>query len=544
MFDSSVLCRSAIFSIVAVSVASAVAAAAPQQEAELELSLPDAVRLAFEHNLDIRVVGYDRSLDEERVTAAKGQFEPSLFFGIPGAIGVTPYPTGGAFGGGSGFGGLGYTDQRFPASTALAGADVTTQKSFASLLDFQQQLGFGLRYDISYVASRTDSNSFFNSLNPSWNNTLAVSVVQPLLNGRGRAATQAPLLLAQANIAVSRAAFVAQVEQVLLQVERAYWELVFAERDLEVKESSRQLAIEQLGRTQAQVEVGLIAPVEATQAEVQVAGRETDLIVARNTLDNNRDALRALLRADRLPAGWDTPLSASEEPAVVAADIDVESAIQEALENRAELAMAQATIRARQVAVKATRNALLPRIDLIGQVSANGIGGDLIVRDGFFGGEVIDVVPGGYSDAVKQLVGLDFTSWSAGFNVTVPLGNSAAEGTYAQATLNADRARTERLRTEQQIVLEVRRAARGVHAAFDAVGSTGKTRELAEEQLRIETDRFGVGMSTNFEVLQFQDQLAVSRSQELRARIEYRLSTAELARATGTLPDKYGIRVQ
>ncbi len=544
MFASSVLCRSAVCSIVVAMAAPAVAPAAPQQEAGLELSLPDAVRLAFEHNLDIRVVGYDRSLAEERVTTARGQFEPSLFFGVPGAIGITPYPTGGAFGGGAGFGGLGYSDQRFPVSTALAGADVTTQKSFASLFDFQHQLGFGLRYDVSYVASRTDSNSIFNNLNPAWNNTLAVSVVQPLLNGRGRDATQAPLLLAQANTAVSRAAFVAQVEQVLLQVERAYWELVFAERDLEVKESSRQLAMEQLGRTRAQVEVGLIAPVEATQAEVQVAGRETDLIVARNTLDNSRDALRALLRADRLPAGWDTPLVATEEPDVVTSDIDVDTAIQEAFANRAELAMAQATIAARGVEVKATRNALLPKVDLIGQISANGIGGDLIVRDGFFGGNVLEVIPGGYSDAVKDLFGLDFTTWSAGFNVTLPLGNSAAKGNHAQATLNADRARTERVRTEQQIVLEVRQAARGVLAAFDAVGSTGKTRELAEEQLRIETDRFDVGMSTNFEVLQFQDQLAVSRSQELRARIEYRLATAELARATGTLPEKYGIRVR
>ena len=259
---------------------------------------------------------------------------------------------------------------------------------------------------------------------------------------------------------------------------------------------------------------------------------------------NSRDALRALLRADRLPAGWDTQLIATEEPTVVATEIDVNAAIQQARERRAELAGAQATINARQVEVKATRNALLPKLDLIGQLSANGIGGDLIVRDGFFGGEVIEVIPGGYNDAVKELLGLDFTSWSAGFNITIPLGNSTAEGNYAQATLNEERARTERLRTEQQVVLEVRQAARGVRTAFEAVKSTGKTRELAEEQLRIETDRFGVGMSTNFEVLQFQDQLAVSRSQELRARIEHRRATAELARATGTLLDKYGIRIR
>ena len=45
--------------------------------------------------------------------------------------------------------------------------------------------------------------------------------MQPLLNGRGEEATAVELLLAQANIQVSRAAFRAQVEEVLLQVESA-----------------------------------------------------------------------------------------------------------------------------------------------------------------------------------------------------------------------------------------------------------------------------------------------------------------------------------
>ena len=65
---------------------------------------------------------------------------------------------------------------------------------------------------------------------------------------------------------------------------------MFAEPAREVKRSSLVLAEEQLGRTLAQVEVGLIAPVEATQAEVQVAVRETDLILARNNLANDVSA--------------------------------------------------------------------------------------------------------------------------------------------------------------------------------------------------------------------------------------------------------------
>jgi len=514
-----------------------------QEGVEMELSLADAARLAFERNLDIRVISFERSIAEAGVTSARGRFEPLLFVGLPGASSINPFPGGAAFGAGSGFGGFGIADVKTPASTALAGANVSTSESVAGLFDFQQTLPFGLRYDVSYNVRRTDTNSIFQSLNPGWDNTLAISVMQPLLNGRGEDATAAELLLARANTRVSRAAFRARVEEVLLQVESAYWELVFAERDLEVKESSLMLAEEQLGRTQAQVEVGVIAPVEATQAQVQVAARETDLIVARNNLANARDLMRALLRADSLPNGWETDLRPTDEPVVDATRLDAADLVRTALARRAEITSADATVAARNVAVAATRNGLQPRLDLLAQLSTNGIGGDLIVRDGF-PGEIVDVIPGGYGDALEQMFSLDFVSWRVGLNVTVPIGNSAAQGDYAQATLDHDRSLTELRRLQQQITLDVRRSARGVEAAAEAVESTRKTRELAEEQLRIEGDRFDVGMSTNFEVLRFQDDLAVSRSQELRAMIAYRLATAELGRATGSLLDKYNIELQ
>ena len=516
--------------------------AVAQEGADLELSLAEAARLAFERNLDIRVIAFDRSAASAAETSAEGRFEPLLFVGLPGTSNINPFPGGAAFGAGSGFGGFGIADIKTPASTALAGADVSTNQSVAGLVDFQQTLPFGLRYDFSYNVSRTDTNSIFQSLNPSWDNTMALSIVQPLLNGRGEEAAAAELRLARVNTEASRAAFRAQVEEVLLQVERAYWELVFASRDLEVKTSSLDLAREQLVRTQAQVEVGVMAPIEATQAEVQVAARETDLIVARNALANAEDTIRALLRADSLPNGWETTLAPSDAPVVEATDLDSAELVRAALRRRAEMARADADLEARGVEVAATKNGLQPRLDLIAQISTNGIGGDLIVRDGF-PGEIVDVVPGSYGDAFSQMMSFDFVSWRVGANVTIPIGNSTAEGNHLAATIGQDRSRAEMQRLVQQITLEVRRFARGVEAAAEAVESTRKTRELAEQQLDIEQDRFEVGMSTNFEVLRFQDDLAVSRSQELRAMIEYRLALAELGRATGDLLDKYNIRI-
>jgi outer membrane protein TolC len=145
---------------------------------------------------------------------------------------------------------------------------------------------------------------------------------------------------------------------------------------------------------------------------------------------------------------------------------------------------------------------------------------------------------------LSQLFGLGFGTWRIGFNFSMPIGNHTAEGNFAQATLAEDQARAELQRLRQQTILEVRQAARSVDDAGELVVSTRATRELAEQQLAIEQDRFEVGMSTNFEVLAFQDELVRAQVQELRAMIDYLRAEAALAQVTGSLPDRYGIRIQ
>jgi HAE1 family hydrophobic/amphiphilic exporter-1 len=287
----------------------------------------------------------------------------------------------------------------------------------------------------------------------------------------------------------------------------------------------------------------MLAPVEETQAEVAVAQRRNEVIVARNGFENAGDNLRALLKADALPGGWDTELDPTETPEIAIEQVDVGDAMQTALANRPEIATARAQIAARQVEVNAANNALLPSLDVVGGLSFNGIGGNQIITEGF-PPVIIGEIDGGYGDAVSQLFGFDFPTWRLGANFSLILGNNTAKGNYAQATLNQDKAKTELDRVEQQTTLEVRQAVRAVSDAGELVTSTRATRELAELQLSIEQDRFDVGMSTNFEVLSFQDDLARAQVQELRAVIDYRRARAALARVTGAIANAYGMQIQ
>lgn len=519
--------------------------AAPQQGPEppvVRLSLDRALRLALENNLDIAVIDYDRRIARENIVTQQGTFDPVVEVGVPGAtaqvgqIGQTAPAVGG----------VGFSGSETPSSSFLAGADVNESDGYNTQVQLFQRLDFGFSYRIGYNVNRTETNSTFVTLNPSWGNTLAFAFSQPLLRGRGEEAAAVQLLLARANASVSDEVFLTQVNTILFNVVQAYWELVFAERNLRVAEQSLQLAQDQLGRTQAQVEVGMIAPVEETQAEVAVAQRRNDLIVARNSFSNAGDNLRALLRAESLEAGWDTVIEPTEAPEIAIQDVDIEQSIDAALANRPAVSTARAQIAARTVEVNAASNALLPALDVVGGLGYTGIGGTQLVFDqsGGFPPQVIGEIPGGYGDAASQLFGFGFGTWRLGVNFSIPIGNHTAQGNYAQATLSEDKARTELQRVEQQTILEVRQAARAVTDAGELVTSTRATRELAEEQLAIEQDRFDVGMSTNFEVLQFQDDLAQAQVQELRALIDYRRARAALARVTGQIAGVYGVEIQ
>jgi outer membrane protein TolC len=520
------------------------APAAPQQDAPLRLSLADALRLALEQNLDIAVIDYDRRIARERIVTELGAFDPVIEVGTPGATAMVGSPGGGFGQAAPAAGGVGYSSSETPSTSALAGADVSRAAAFATQAQVRQRFDFGLNYAAAYDVGRSTSNSTFTSLNPSWSNNLGFAVSQPLLRGRGKEASGSQLLLAQRNRTVSEESFRAQVNGILFNVVNAYWELVFAERNLQVAESSLQLAQEQLGRTRDQVEVGMLAPVEETQAQVAVAQRRNDLIVARNASANAADALRALLAAESLPGGWETELVVTEDPQVTPLPADVDAALQTSLTNRPEIAAAEATIAANRVQVDKARSDLLPALDLVGSLLYQGIGGDRLIRGAFPDTQIIEVIPGVYGDALSQLFGLGFGTWRIGFNFSMPIGNHTAEGNFAQATLAEDQARAELQRLRQQTILEVRQAARSVDDAGELVVSTRATRELAEQQLAIEQDRFEVGMSTNFEVLAFQDELARAQVQELRAMIDYLRAEAALAQVTGSLPDRYGIRIQ
>ena len=501
-------------------------AAAPMAEDDvptLELTLREAVEMALRHNLQVRINKFAPQVQAENITSARARFDPTVTFDVPSAFGRN-------------------TSQ---GTSTLAGGDVVTDETFGGGFGFSHLLEYGTNYSINWTAQRRFSTNSFSTFNPNFSSTLRVQLTQPLLRNFGRESNISQIMIAQDNLEVSMETFRNQVQQTMLSVYEAYWQLVFAEDDLAVKELSLDLAQQQFERNKVQVEIGTLAPIETIQAEQQVATNELQLTQARQALADARDDLRRLLNVEAgTLVGWDVPLVAADEPQVTGELIDLEEAINQALERDPQLRSLRVGVRTRALSVRTARNALLPQVNFSGSLVLSGQGGDTLIRGGGFGSsEILEVQEGGFSDALRNLFSGEFRNWQVGLQVQFPINNWAAKAQHAQAIINERQLLVQIADREQQLRVDITKAVRQVTSGAQQVAQATVARVLAERQLDAEERKFAVGTTTNFEVLTFQRDLANARTSELQAITNYMNSGARLEQAKGTLLESLGMSI-
>ena len=115
----------------------------------------------------------------------------------------------------------------------------------------------------------------------------------------------------------------------------------------------------------------------------------------------------------------------------------------------------------------------------------------------------------------------DAPTWTVGVRVSYPLGRSTQEVNLARARLQQTQSQLNLKDPELQAAAEVRNAGRNVNTNRRRVEASRATRILSERQLEAEQKKFAVGLSTSFEVVQAQRDLANARNSELQAIIDY-----------------------
>lgn len=382
--------------------------------------------------------------------------------------------------------------------------------------------GGDISFDINGVRSESVGGLAIGDINYSNNGSFTFN--QPLLRGFGRLATERNLLLARTNSQISRQEFERQTEDILRQVDDAYWNLVESREQVRVAEESLALARELHQRNEIQVEVGTLAPLELVQSEAQIATREEGLIGAQANVGDAADQLRRLLN---FPPGqlWDLPIQATTDPQTEALEVDLDQAIATAFAERPELRSQELAIENARLEQAFASNQARPQLDF----SLN------------YGAGASDAI--GFSDPLEELFALRFPGWAASLNFTYPLQNRAGRAGRVLADLDLERTNVELEQLQQVIRTEVRQAARGVDTAAKTIDAARISRVLQERNLDAERKRYENGMSTSFQITRIQDDLTQARSREVSAIVNYRRALTEFYRATGRLLDREGVQL-
>ncbi|HWS70630.1 MAG TPA: TolC family protein, partial [Thermoanaerobaculia bacterium] len=208
-----------------------------------------------------------------------------------------------------------------------------------------------------------------------------------------------------------------------------------------------------------------------------------------------------------------------------------------------ELREARYTTEIRRVNYLFARNQMLPAVDLNLTYGASGVGGTLFTRDAVTGNQVV-VNKTRYPHALNQVLSNDFPSWTIGVNFAVPLFNIGARAEAKRAELDFDQSRAIQDQTRETIAVDVRGTARAMETAAREIGASRTAREAAEQNLDAERKRYENGMTTNFNVLQIQQQLSDARVREIQALVGHNKAVANYHRAVGDLLDIRRISVE
>jgi outer membrane protein TolC len=526
------------------------------QDGKLRISLQDAIDLALQNNLDIAIQRYTPWFAEANIlrTMGGGASRGSLtaIGNIP-AQNFDPLVT-------STFS----MDQRtIPVNNPLtAGTGFTgpgTAKTFSQLnshaaignIQYAQGFHTGTAFSAAFNNTRATSSSTQVFFNPSVTSNFIFIGTQQLLNGFGLLPNERNIRIAKLNKYLADQTFEQQVITSITAVANAYWELAFARGNVDVALHQIELANKLYSDNKKQVDIGTLAPLEIVQAEAQVATANQTLIVSQTTLLQDQLTLLNLISKDPTSPALRTveiiPTDTADVAPPEVEKISLEDAIKEAITKRPDVLQSGTTLKADDINVRATKNALLPVLNLSGEVVTQGLAG--ISHPCTIPGQqgcpsppptqIISGLPGSLGDMFTGV----FPEYNAQLSLTIPIRNRQAQSDNVTALLTARQDETRYRQVVNNVAIDVHNTQIVLEQARVTLAAAAKTRDLDQQTLDAEQKKYQLGASTLFNIVSDQNTLASAASAEVRARINLAEAKVNFDRAMGRTLEVYNITI-
>lgn len=542
----------------------------------LYLTAQDVVALVIENNLDIEVQRYGPLLAQEVLKRAEaGGALRSVGLGVaagPQSVslqGVSVNATGAPSTAGAGVSsGGGIVTQLGPglpgldpvvlavarfshastpqSNTFLTGTPELIQDSQSAQIVFQKNFVFGMNTQLTYVSQRVHNNSFFFSLNPYLSGDLDFQVTQNLLQGFGAAVNGRNIRVQKNNAKVTDLQFKQQVITTVSAVLNLYWDLVSFRQEYESRQRELQTAQQLLEDNRKQVQAGSLAPIEITRAEAGLATAQQDLLVSQTNLLQQETVLKnALSRRGVLAANlMDVhvmPLDTLSPPANQQTG-SADELVNEALANRVEIQQSRLNLDSNRMNLIGIKSSLRPTLQVFAEVTNNALAGDLSA----FGAQspAYGFLAGGYGNFLAQIFRRNYPNYSAGLSLNIPLRNRAAQADYVTSELELRQNELNLQKTQSQVKVDVQNAVIGVQQARARYSAAARARSLQEQTLSGDQERYSLGATTPYQVMQDQRDLANAVTTEIQALANYTHARIALDQALGTTLENNHITIE
>ena len=511
---------------------------------QMPMTLEEAITLALQNNNDIDSSKINVQIAEFNLKGARGVYDPQLI-------------------------GESYYERRTtPTASTIGGAggnDSITQSDFRTNFGASGFSPFaGGSYIADFSSARTTTSNQNSLLNPQFPGALNLTYVQPLWRGLRFDINRRNIEIAKKNLSLTDAQFRGRAIEVIAQVEQAYWNLVFALRNLQVQIDAVKQARTQLESNQRLVSKGVLAPIDVVAATTQITTFEQSVYTAQEDVTRAENNLKTLMLPDRASEIWSRPITPVSEVNLDPPRVNLEVATAEALRSRPEITQLQTNAEINQIDERYFRDQTKPQINLVANYTSAGLAGtaneisrtsntvntELLARINQLSAAqnlpplVIDptttissppgTLVGGFFNSLGGIFSQRYPTYRVGVQIGLPFGNRVAEANLGRSLAEGTQIRNTRAQQEQIIEAEVRNSLQALRSAEARLSSALASRQSAEQLYESEQRQFRSGVTTFYLVLQRQTELLAARSRELQAQTDLNKAISEFQRSTGT----------
>jgi outer membrane protein TolC len=516
-----------------------------QQAQTLPLSLQEAIRRALANNNDIEVSRGDVRFQETQVRALQGVYDPVF----------TTTPT---YSRSSTTGSSATND--FRANAGISGFIEPGGGNYQTFFN-------NARTENAFTQAQLSSGSVSGGSGAIYTSSLGFAYNQPLFRNFRIDTRRYQIAIAKRRLAQTDADFQLRATNTITDVQRAYWDYVFALRNQQNQVANVNLARENLRQIEAKIEAGAAAPLERAEVETELANREGDLLLATQQVGTTENTLKQLIIREPLSNEWGATITPTDNPTVNFDPINLDNAMQDAMDNRFELRRLRFQREINTWDIRYFKNQTKPQIDLNSTFSLDGLssGGsngaintnlltnasDLFLLNSLNSTRTAVGLPalvnppitipaspsflfGGFNRSLANLFRRDSPNFSVGMTISFPFRNRTAKANLQGARIQGEQLDAQTRGQEQVVIVEVRNAVQAVETARQRVLTARRALANAEIQLTGEQKLYEAGRSTTFLLFQRENTLTNARNAVIRAETDFNKAIADLQRVTST----------